>query len=307
MSETSKIQYLIHQQIDKEKWNECIRQSHNGLIYAYSFYLDAMSKHWDALVLGDYQMVMPLTWNRKFGIKYLYQPFLTAQLGLFGKGITEYIRDNFFKAIPSSFRYIDISLNSENIMSSPSGFDIHRSNYTLNLNPSYEKIASGYNENTKRNVKKAMQAGCKMEKGFSIEKVVTLALAQMKGQGNESKENTARFLKLYQLLHEKKIATTYGILSSGSELLASSVFFFSHNRAYYILVGNNPAGRDTGASHALIDAFIKDNAGKNLTLDFEGSDIPTLAAFYRGFGSVHEPYPHIRINRLPFFLKWLKK
>lgn len=307
MNEASKIQYLPHQEIDKKKWDACIHHAPNGLIYAYSFYLDTMSAHWDALVFGDYEIVMPLTWNSKFGIKYLYQPFLTAQLGVFGKGITEYIRDDFFKEIPAAFRYIDIPLNSENIMSSPSGFDIHRSNYTLNLESSYEKISAGYNENTKRNIKKAGQVGCKTEKEFDVEKVINLAVAQMKQQGNESKENTSHFRKLYQLLHEKQMATTYGILSTANELLASAVFFFSHNRTYYILVGNNPAGRDTGASHALIDAFIKDNAGKKLILDFEGSDIPTLASFYRSFGALHEPYPHLKINRLPFFLKWMKK
>lgn len=307
MSEALTIQYLRRQEIDKEKWDACISHAPNGLIYAYSFYLDTMARHWDALVLGDYEIVMPLTRNRKFGIHYLYQPFLAAQLGVFGKGITELIIDNFLKAIPSSFRYIDISLNSDNILSGQPGFDLYRSNYTLSLESSYVAMAVNYNENTRRNIKKAMQAGCTMQKGFDVEKVITLALAQMKEQGNESKENEERFRKLYRLLQEKQMATTYGILSIANELLASAVFFFSHNRAYYILVGNSPAGRETGASHALVDAFIKDNAGKKLVLDFEGSDIPTLASFYRGFGSVHQSYPSLHVNRLPFFLKWIKK
>lgn len=42
-----------------------------------------------------------------------------------------------------------------------------------------------------------------------------------------------------------------------------------NGRAYYILVGNDPAGRELGASHALIDAFIRENAGKLDWLDFE--------------------------------------
>jgi len=89
--------------------------------------------------------------------------------------------------------------------------------------------------------------------------------------------------------------------------MASSVFFFSHNRAYYILVGNTVEGKSIGASHALIDAFIKGNAGKNLILDFEGSDIRNLALFYSGFGAREEIYPFLKINRLPFYLKWLKQ
>jgi hypothetical protein len=72
-------------------------------------------------------------------------------------------------------------------------------------------------------------------------------------------------------------------------------------------VGNNPDGKTIGASHAVIDAIIKDHAGKNLLLDFEGSDIPSLAFFYSSFGSVEEKYAAIRLNRLPFYLKWMKK
>jgi len=85
------------------------------------------------------------------------------------------------------------------------------------------------------------------------------------------------------------------------------VFFYSHDRAYYILVGNHPEGRNLGASHGLIDAFIKDHAGKKLVFDFEGSDIEGLAQFYRGFGAVEEKYPAIRLNRLPWWMRWLKR
>ncbi|HRG24810.1 MAG TPA: hypothetical protein PLL23_10470, partial [Chitinophagaceae bacterium] len=70
---------------------------------------------------------------------------------------------------------------------------------------------------------------------------------------------------------------------------------------------NHPNGKTIGASHALIDAFIADYAGQDLLLDFEGSDIRNLAFFYSSFGAIQEIYPALKINRLPFYLKWLKK
>jgi len=103
------------------------------------------------------------------------------------------------------------------------------------------------------------------------------------------------------------MATTYAIVSPQGETVASCVFFFSHKRAYYILVGNHPNGKTLGASHALIDAFIKDHAGQKLLLDFEGSDIPSLAFFYSSFGAEEEKFAGLKLNRLPFYLKWLKK
>ena len=108
-------------------------------------------------------------------------------------------------------------------------------------------------------------------------------------------------------MKEKHKAITYGIFSGEGQLLSSAVFFFSHNRAYYILVGNHPNGRTLGASHALIDSFIRDHSGRDLILDFEGSDIRNLAFFYSSFGAVEEKYFMLKWNRLPFGLKWLKK
>jgi hypothetical protein len=62
-----------------------------------------------------------------------------------------------------------------------------------------------------------------------------------------------------------------------------------------------------GASHLLVDSFIKDHAARNLTLDFEGSDVQTLAFFYSCFGAVEEKYTALKLNRLPWLLKWVKQ
>ena len=307
MNGTNHIQYFTHTKIDTSKWDACITNAENGLIYGFSFYLDIMAKKWDALVLNDYEAVMPLTYNKKHGISYLYQPFLTAQLGIFGNEISSQIIASFIEAIPKSFRFIDISLNHKNISDSITGYVTQRNNYVLDLSKPYENLFQNYKENIQRNIKKAQQAGYTAQKDFDAEKVIELAVNQMKTKGNEETDNIQRFRKLYKDLHSREMATTYGIFSTENELLASCIFFFSHNRAYYILVGNNSKGRTTGASHALIDAFIKDHAGKNLLLDFEGSDIPNLALFYKSFGGELEIYPALKMNRLPFYLRWMKK
>lgn len=309
MDEQYNIRNLNHREIDKIKWDNRIAHSANGLIYAYSFYLDNMTDEWDALVLNDYEAIMPLTWKKKYSIRYLYQPFLTAQLGIFGNNLSARILELFIKQIPPDFKYWDFYLNHQNVFPvSGSGINIYlRSNYVLDLSKSYEVLYTGYRENIKRNIKKCTQLGCRAGKGFEAEKVIDLALQQMRIRNRETDQNISRFRKLYKLLRAKAMATTYGIFSAQDELLASAIFFYSHNRAYYILVGNHPNGKTMGASHALIDAFIKDHAGQKMLLDFEGSDIRNLAFFYSSFGALEEKYAAIRLNRLPFYLKWLKK
>ncbi|MGZ8545208.1 MAG: GNAT family N-acetyltransferase, partial [Flavisolibacter sp.] len=125
--------------------------------------------------------------------------------------------------------------------------------------------------------------------------------------GNDHSQEMERFRLLYQNLAHKNSAACYGIYSKNQELLASAAFLFSHKRAYYLLVGNHPNGRTLGASHALLDHFIREHAGRDLLLDFEGSDIRNLAFFYSSFGAQEEKYAAIKRNRLPWYIKWLKE
>lgn len=303
----SSIRFIPRAELDAHKWDGCINNASNGLIYAYSYYLDRMSRNWDALVYGDYEAVMPLAWNKKWNIHYLYQPFLTAQLGLFGNNIDPGILESFLDSIPPRFRYWDFYLNHQNVLSLKKYTLYERRNFVLELNRPYDELYKDYRENIQRNIRRAEQMGCERIKNFEAEKVINLATDQMRTYTKESAENVERFRKLYDYLKEQGKAATYGILSSSGQLIASSIFLYSHARAYYILVGNHPDGRTVGASHLLIDSFIRDNAGKPMLLDFEGSDIRNLAFFYSSFGAREEKFAGLRLNNLPFYLRWMKK
>jgi hypothetical protein len=188
------------------------------------------------------------------------------------------------------------------------GFPIYeRMNYILDLRHPYAELSANYRENIRRNIRKSEQAGCKLRENVPVEEVVELAWMQIRKITGEETGNKEKFLQLFKTLAAEKKAVTYGISGPADQLLASCVFFFSHKRAYYILVGNHPNGKTLGASHALIDAFIRDHEGKDLLLDFEGSDIRNLAFFYSSFGAKEEKYAALKLNRLPFYLKWIKK
>lgn len=306
------INYLTYQQIDKAKWDACIDNAENGLIYAYSFYLDAMAKNWGALVLsagsggGDYETVMPLTWNRKYSIYYLYQPPFTACLGVFGRSLNADTVNEFLKAVPANFKYWDIYFNPGNLLKLKDFALYERMNYVLNLHTAYENLYTVYRENIQRNIKKSGQFQLSIHKNIEISDVIKMAKEQSNSYADLADDDFNRFEKLFYVLNSKQKATTYGVYTKEKQLIASAVFFFSHKRAYYIMVGNHPDGKTLGASHALIDAFIKDHAGEDLLLDFEGSDIPSLAFFYSSFGAVEEKYSAVKLNRLPAYLKWMK-
>jgi hypothetical protein len=300
------ITYIPHAEIDKLRWDRCINEAPNGLVYAYSFYLDAMCPQWDALVSGDYEAVMPLTWNKKYGFYYLYQPFLCAALGVFGNNLNAATLQSFLEAVPRRFRYWDIYLNWNNLFPLPNFNLYERVNHTLNLNTSYEALYGKFRTSYKQLLKRFENTGCTIQRNIPVDEVITLAKAQMGLVANIPDDDYARFETLYKEMEGSQAAMNYGVYSSRNELLASGLFLFSHKRAYYILGGNHPNGKTLGASHQVIHTFIREHAARALILDFEGSNVGSIAFFFKGFGAVEELYPGIIYNRLPPLLKWLK-
>ena len=171
----------------------------------------------------------------------------------------------------------------------------------------YEVLKSRYANSHLRNIKRAIQYGNVIRKNIDIENVTALSKEQTKRFSSMEEKDYSDFIKLFLFLKERNRAVTYGIFSPQNKLVASCALVFSHKRAYYILVGNHPDGKTSGASHLLIDSFIKEHAEKDLVLDFEGSNITSLAFFYKSFGASLEKYPGIKMNKLPAIAKLFKQ
>jgi hypothetical protein len=182
-----------------------------------------------------------------------------------------------------------------------------RSNFILPLQDDYVSISGKYGGSHLRNIKRALQAGNTVRKDIPVREVIALAREQSKKFSPAGQSDYRNFEDLFAVLAGKKMANTFGVYSSQNRLVSSCAFVYSHRRAYYILVGNHPDGRTSGASHLMIDHFIREHAGKDLVLDFEGSNISSLAFFYRNFGALSEKYPGIKLNRLPVLARLLRQ
>ncbi|GAB4092250.1 GNAT family N-acetyltransferase [Flaviaesturariibacter terrae] len=295
------IRYCTHAQLDKKRWDDRLDALPGGLVYAQSAFLDAMSPGWDALVGGDYEALFPLPWRSKGGVSYVYRPFLAAQLGLFAEPSDVALLNRFLEAIPKKFRYIDVPLNATNLLPGTVFPLQQRANFVLDLRAPYEQLQATYRDNIRRNVRKAIQYGCSTDRAVPVAEIVALARTHA-----DDEAGLAAFSMLVNDWIPQGKALCYGIRDKGGALLASAVFLRDSRRAYYLLVGNHPNGRTLGASHLLLDSFIRDHAGSPLLLDFEGSDLRNLAFFYSSFGAHGEPYPHLLVNRLPWWMRWLK-
>ena len=300
--------YLQHKDIDKEAWDAAISKAHNGNLYGYSWYLDIVCPHWDALVGTDYKNIFPLTANKKFGFNYLFRPLLSQQLGLFS--ISSQEKESlldFLEAIPPKYRLTQYCLNKSNTPPAKYAPVFHKT-FELDLSSSYEVLKSGYSENHKRNLKKEKKSEGSIFEEISKKEFIQLLLNDTSPGSKilSSKTNILILEKLIDRMLEGNAGKIIGKKNGEGKLVSAVLFGNSHNTWYYLAPVNSEEGKAGRAVFGIIDYLINSRAGREETLDFEGSDIPGLAKFYSGFGACDVIYPEIRINKLPWPIKYLK-
>lgn len=301
--------FLTNKDIDREKWDQCITQSPFGIAYAFSWYLDRICTKWDALIGGDYEYVMPLVNNRKYGISYIYQPFFTQQLGVFSTQKTDKILvDTFLDAIPDKFRLIDMKLNIGNVIKNTQFKFRENITYHLPLNSSTDEIRQGYNTNTKRNIQKAIQNKLSVEISTDIGQFIEFTQTNLKEKASEVKnQHYLAFKEIIRFALANNLGEIYIVTDEQNSWLAAVFFLNTNQKCIYLAASSNSEGKEKSAMSLLIDSFIQKNAGSNLTLDFEGSNIHSIARFYAGFGATPQTYFSVHLNRLPWVTRILKK
>lgn len=306
MNKHEEIQYVEHPKIDFGKWNACIENAPNRRIYAMDWHLDRTAENWDALVLGNYEFVMPLPVKKKLGIKYLVQPLFSQQMGIFPNPPDE-IAHLFYQKLREKFRYLNIQLNAQNKPLKTEGEIqfVPRKNYVLPLMDSYSGLVSSYSTNTKRNLAKAQKNRLTFISDIRLEEYLEFKKANLPVQ--ISTNDLQRLKSIIAFGQFKSRGKIYGVYTSENELCAAVYFCRFKERVTYMNAASNEVGKELGAMTFLVDRFISENAGKNVVLDFEGSIIPGVARFYQGFGASEETYFQLKYNRLPLPLKWLKR
>lgn len=283
------IRFLKRKEVDEQKWNECIAGSSNSLPYAFSWYLDSVGENWDALMLGDYETVMPLVWLRKLGIKCLYQPYYCQQLGVFGKNMPKQVQENFLNYATKKFSYININLNPSTKTISEEFKLIEKKNLMLNLDKEYNLLKKIYSENHSRNIKKAKKAGIVFSEETDLSHFQKFYLENVnRKQENFKSKHEKIFRQLTKMLIGNNSGQMFSAIDKGGKLIAASMIIRHQKRLINIINTSSALGKSAGASHFLFDNIIRKNAETETTLDFEGSSVPSIARFYQGFGAYAE-------------------
>jgi hypothetical protein len=310
MAEQDSILILDNKNIDRTRWDGCVEEATNSLLYAQSFYLDAIAPKWQALIHNDYEWVLPLVSNKKFGIRYLYQPNFTQQLGVFFKKDAIVPWNEIIARIQKNFPFCEVNWNYKTpVHLLPDGLHSEpATNFILDLSPPYESISANYNNDLKKNLKQSTKFVLEYKKGIDYEESIGLYI---KHYGSRMAHVTDHHYDAFKTICHFAAANNRLVCrkatNANNETISVALLLSDNKRLYNLMNTTTNEGRRMHANHFLIDSIIKEYCNHNLLLDFEGSDLVGVKAFYENFGAINQPYFKISYNNLPWPLRLFKK
>ncbi len=321
------IQILSQEEIDYKKWDKCIDSSLNGTVFGHSWYLNLVCENWGALVLDNYETIMPLPLGSMFNNPAVISPCLAPQLGVFSPRLpAPEIIDAFLSSLRSRFRYIRIGLNKYNLISDET-FKIKTArSYNLDLIYSHSKLFQAYSRETKQLIQTGLSNKVTVMNGVPFQEFIRFYQSLCNGSSKINKENfynTLRRVISFSILHH--LGELYGAYSAENNLIAAAFVIRTSQRIILLVSAMQYDSSGMSAFSILLDHLLKQYAEKKLTIDFEilpcsgrylhmcksySDKMEFMRLFdsvYTGFGAKIFNYPIILYNQLPWHNKLFEK
>ena len=292
------MKHLRHLEIDKKRWDAFLENSPQRLAYGFSAYLDYISPNWEALIFeedGIWRSIVPIPVRKRFGIRFISQPYFCQQLGFFTD--VEIIDAGFVSEaityLKKQFDYCPrLFWNLPNLPESQAAFT-----HLLDLSQEYLTIYEGYSAYIKRNLRKAQQAGWTLEVCEDIEALIYLHQAHNEEKAAGKKldfEVYQPYIEGVKVLFQLKKAIIIFAKKEG-KIEAGGLFVIDGGRIIYLFNGASPSGRQDHGRLLIIDSLIQKYAGQPFIFDFEDPlDAPSVSAYYASFGAKKSYYSALK-------------
>lgn len=285
--------------IDEKRWNQCVADSGTDLPYGFCWYLDALSNQWDGLILGDYEVVFPLVWERKWGMKRVYQPYYCQQLGFLGKRLPSSAELDWVFGELRKFWFVDLHLNYLNQIEGE--HLLPRENLVLPLSFSYEQLFEGFSRDLRKCIRAASRNGLTISSPEQPKVFIDYYLSFLdRGKFNVKPRHEKIVMDLVYAAHKQQVSQ-FRLVHHPDLGVIFCQFMINYNRRLLNLMAEGiPEARSLRANHFVLNSLIREYAGTPYILDFEGSSIPAISDFFRRFNPQRQPYLRFHRSIIPF-------
>ena len=301
------IHYVKREDLEVAKYNDCIENSIQSRIYAFSWYLDIVADNWDVLVLNNYEAVMPVPWKQKYFIKYAYQPLWILELGIFDSKNSLNLTP-FLDKLCKEFKFAEFRLNSQNNFNFKKEYLADRQFQTLSLDKDYEFILDGYRKDRKKEVRKATNLNLTEKWNDNSEKLITLFKNNVgKRTPNILEKDYRNLKKIIAICLQRKVGEILSIYDENNNLVASGFFLKYQGSATILMSSTDFKNRKNGANTFLINSAILQYQKNFNIFNFGGSSMQSVAEYFLSFGANTQIYQQIKYNNLSFLLRLFKR
>ena len=287
------IKRLKYEEIDWQKYQNCLERSEQYIFFAEKKYLDLLlHQNWEILVDNDYEAVMPVPLAKKLGFNFVVMPLQTQQLGIFSEKDTPELNESFLAFFQQNYKVFYYAFNAKNSFNTHLKF---RKNYKL-FSEDYENIKKKYSIHRRRNVRitDVLQDKIKFteaenlnhSESFFTENVIGFTNSSLKKRAFENMKNflSQNLLKVYELYFDGKLASqAYLIESEKEDFLVNFI--------------NDKKFSKYNLSSIILDQIFRKNIEKK-DFNFHGSNISEIAEFYRRFGATEENYAFVENSKI---------
>ncbi len=275
---------LPREKIDTLRWDAACARDANTQPYGTSWWLDAVTdRHWQGIILDDYRVVLPIHTLRRVGpLCQIAPPPFTQIAGPWGD-LQPHDVPTLLSEIPAGTVRLKLRLRDGALTGGLSGqYRIRRrTNYVLRLVADYEEQRRGYSRTLRRRLRRA---GPTRLRPVDPADAVTLYLKSSGVKAGLGKAQIAAVRRLSAALTDEGAVQYLGVENATGQLLAAGAFPRHRRRLINLLPGATELGYAQDGALRLLDKLIESNLGDCDLLDFEGSELPGVAWFFRLFG-----------------------
>lgn len=297
------LKWFKHHEIDKQKWDKCLQNAIFQNVYAQSWYLDAASPQWEAIVFmsaeNDYWAVMPLPVKQFLFWKKVYTPFFTQQLGIFAAPNVKIVWKDWLQILQKKYFSVQLQTHYQDLkLLNVANFQVkQRHTYHLSLHQDYANLQQSYRRDRKKDLKRANSLHIQEENNL-------LPLMQLFRQEKQhvtfKSEHQKALLRIFEACSMRKKTLLLYAYHEG-ELVAGAFFVIFQQTITYLFAVSTQKGRQCGSATALLDTVIKRYAGEPYLLDFEGGNITSIGDYFSSFGADKVVFPVLNSKTFQIF------
>ncbi|MEG0761161.1 hypothetical protein [Chryseobacterium sp.] len=293
------IRRLKYHEIDFEKYTQCLESSAQRKYSATRQFLDISSdKKWELLVYGDYEAVMPVPYVFKSKIKIVHNPMLCQQLGIFSKEDNVEINELFLNFLEKNYLIRIYSFNEFNHFKTSLK---SKKNYLIPPND-YETVYGKYSPKRKRKLRLDEEVVMNSEiKNISFSQAESFIKENFLGADKE--EDIDLFISIFKNMFEAN-CLNFSAFYLNKKIINIVVTYFDNLTVALLGTFNDKESVKISGASVLIDKSIEVNISKKI-FDFEGSELPNVEEFFRGFRPELRPYHLIEYSKKNIIKKLL--